>query len=50
MTSDEEEGLGDTSVGDGSDSTTDDDDDDAEDELPVVSDDDNIEEVWADDF
>ena len=49
MTSDEEEGLGDTSVGDGSDSTTDH-EDYHQDDMPVVSDDDDVEEVWADDF
>ena len=34
----------------GSEGTTDHDHDDAEDDVPVVSDDDDVEEVWADDF
>jgi hypothetical protein len=47
---DEEEGFGDTSVDNGSESTTDHDDDDAEDDVPVVSDDNDVQEVWSDDF
>jgi hypothetical protein len=50
---DEEEGFGDTSVDNGSESTTDLDHDNAEDDVNnvlVVSDDDDVGEVWADDF
>jgi hypothetical protein len=48
---DEAEEFSDTSVADGSDSATeDDDDDDDEDEVPVMSDEEEVEECWADDF
>jgi hypothetical protein len=48
---DEAKGFSDTSVDDGSDSATeDDDDDDDEDDVPVMSDEEEVEECWADDF